>query len=379
MTKPSLLIVSFSDIANDARVKKQIGLFAEKYHVTTCGRGPAIREDVEHLQLSATSLRAGAIGQAICLRLHAWRAAFFFEPEVKQARRLLKGRIFDVAIANDVESVVVAAEAAGYDRTLSDLHEYWPGLHDQSPNWVKLRQPFYNWMIRRYVARAGAAITVSQAIADRYLHEFGIACKVVHNATPKHDLAPTAVGANIRIVHSGGTQPNRRPEIMMRAVANSSAPVSLDMYLTGQGTEYARTLIKLANELGDRVRILPPKPYDELIAALNQYDVGIHILPPTNTNNVLALPNKLFDYVQARLAVVAGPTPDIQRRVDEFDLGVITEGFDEADVQRAVDALTPAAVAEWKHNAHRAAQVLNAEYELPVLGDAIDGLLKARQ
>lgn len=376
-SKPSLLIVSFSDIANDARVKKQINLFAERFNVTTCGRGPAIREDVEHIRLDAVETKAKAIAQAILLRAHLWSAAFACEVEVRLARKLLKGRKFDVAIANDIESVVVAAECAGYEHTLSDLHEYWPGLHDQNPAWVKLRRPYYQWMIRRFAAQAGAAMTVSQTIAQRYEDEFGVTCSVVHNATPKHELEPQPISDPIRVVHSGGAQPNRHPEVMMRAVARSTAPITMDMYLTGQGTEYAQSLHALADELGDRVRILPPKPYDELIAALNQYDVGIHILPATNTNNTLALPNKLFDYVQARLALIVGPTPDMQMRVEEHGVGVVAESFDEDAVVRALDSLTPEAVRGWKRNAHQAAEVMNSEYEMPVLERAVAQLLGA--
>lgn len=374
-SKPNLLIVSFSDIANDARVKKQINLFADRFNVTTCGRGPAIREDVEHIRLDAKDTKLKAIAQALLLRAHWWRAAFACEPEVQLARVLLKGRKFDAAIANDIESVVVAAECAGYEHTLSDLHEYWPGLHDQSPAWVKLRRPYYQWMIRRFAARTGAAMTVSQTIAQRYTDEFGMTCSVVHNATPKHALEPQPVSDTIRVVHSGGAQPNRQPEVMMRAVARSTAPITMDMFLTGQGTEYAQSLQTLANELGDRVRILLPKPYDELITALNQYDVGIHILPPTNTNNTLALPNKLFDYVQARLALVVGPTLDMQRRVEEHGVGIVADGFDEDAVVRALDALTSEDVRDWKSNAHKAAEVMNSEYEMPVLERAVEQLM----
>lgn len=372
--RPSLLIVSFSDIENDARVKKQITLFAEHYRVVTCGRGPAIRPDVEHLQIDAPESKPVRILQAVALRLGLHRLAFAFEPEVRAARKALRGRRFDVAIANDIESISVAAEFSGYAGTHADLHEYWPGLHDQIPAWVKIRQPYYRWMIREHAARAGSATTVSQAIAERYEREFGFRPGVVHNATPYHALKAVPVGSPLRIVHSGGAQPNRQPEVMMRAVALSSAPVQMDMYLTGQHTAYGASLLALADELGDRVRILPPKPYDELIETLNQYDIGIHILPPTNTNNVLALPNKLFDYVQARLGVIVGPTPDMQQRVEEFGLGTVTSGFAVEDVVEELDRLTAEQTTAWKQHSEAAAEVLNVEHELPVWKDAIDAL-----
>ncbi len=373
--RPSLLIVSFSDIASDARVKKQVQLFAEDYRVTVCGRGEPVRDDVEHVRLTAAQSRAGAIGQAICLRSRAWRAAFAFEAEKRQAMRLLRGRRFDVAIANDAESIAVASRFAGPEHTLADLHEYWPGVQDQSEAWVKIRRPYYQWMMREHAAKAGAATTVSQAIADRYTAEFGFACGVVRNATPKHDLDPTPVHDPIRIVHSGSTQPNRKPEVMMRAVAQSTAPVVMDMFMTGQQTAYAQSLHALADELGDRIRILPPKPYEELIPALNQYDLGIFVLPPTTTNYSLALPNKFFDYVQARLGLVISPLPDMSALVHEYDLGAVTTAFDEDSVREVLDELTPERVQTWKANADRAADELYAERELPVWKAAIDGLV----
>src|SRR5690606_34934887 len=117
---------------------------------------------------------------------------------------------------------------------------------------------------------------------------------------------PGAVGDRVKIVHSGSAQPDRRIEVMMEAVARSSANVSLDLFLTAETGAYAQTLRNLASELGDRVNIHPPKPYSELLQTLNNFDVGIHVLPSTNTNNILALPNKLFDYVQARLGIIVG-------------------------------------------------------------------------
>lgn len=368
---PALLIVSFSDIANDARVRKQINLFADSYRVTTCGRGDAIRDDVEHIRVDLAESKVASFAQAILLRLRLYRLAFAFEPEVRAARKALGRRRFDAAIANDAESIVIAAEHAGYAHTHADLHEYWPGLHDQIANWVRLRQPYYRWMMRRFAAKAGSATTVSQAIADRYLQEFGIHCGVVHNATPKHELEPSGVERPIRIVHSGSTQPNRKPEVMMHAVAQTTTDVRLDMYLTGAHTEYWNELSSLAAKLGNRIRVLPPKPYSELIATLNAYDVGIHILPATNTNNRLALPNKLFDYVQARLGLIVGPTQDMKSRVEEFGIGVVTSGFETQDVVEVLNSLTAEQIREWKQHSAKAAQVLNVEHELPVWEQAI--------
>ncbi|MGO3482613.1 MAG: glycosyltransferase family 1 protein, partial [Cellulosimicrobium funkei] len=50
MSRPRLLILSFSPIASDARVLKQVHAFQDDYQVTTCGYGPA-PGGVEHLRI----------------------------------------------------------------------------------------------------------------------------------------------------------------------------------------------------------------------------------------------------------------------------------------------------------------------------------------
>ena len=49
--RPRLLVLSFSPLRSDARVLRQIALFAPRYAVTTLGYGPAPEGVVEHLRL----------------------------------------------------------------------------------------------------------------------------------------------------------------------------------------------------------------------------------------------------------------------------------------------------------------------------------------
>lgn len=360
-SRPTLLVLSFSDIANDARVKKQALLFAETHRVTTCGFGEPVRDDIEHIPLSAEHGVWNARLEAALLHLRLYRAAYWSHPFVRRARTALRGRRFDAVLANDIETVGLAVREFGGERVHADLHEFFPGLHDQIPAWVKLRRPFLEWQIRGFATRAASATTVSDTIAERYRREYGVPCGVVRNASPAHELEPAAVATPIRLVHSGGAQPNRRIEVMMRAVAATSADVVFDLYLTQQGSPYAQGLRALADEIGDRVSVLPPVAQSELVSTLNRYDVGVHVLPPTNTNNALALPNKFFDFVQARLGMLIGPTADMARLLEQYELGAIADDFDVDAVTRALDGLTPERVAAWKANAHAAAEELSAE------------------
>lgn len=358
--RPRLLILSFSQLERDARLLKQIRAFLPDYEVTTCGFGPAPSE-AEHITLVHETSPLVTRLEGLGMHLHAYRFTYWIGSFVRQTRKALAGREFDAVIANDLDTAGVALSIAPASRIHLDLHEFWPGIHDDVPAWTRLRRPYYSWQLRTWARRARSATTINGPLAERYGEEYGISCGVVTNAGEYRDFEPTPVQDPLRLVHSGGAQPNRRIERMMRAVAASSTGATLDLYLVGEGTAYYRELQALAAELGDRVRILPPVGHAELIGTLNAYDVGVPFLPPTTTNIRMTLPNKFFDYVQARLAILTGPTPPMTELVAEFDLGVATEDFEEQALTAAIDALDADEVGRWKQNAHRSAAALSGE------------------
>src|SRR5690554_6047209 len=202
LVAPRLLILSFSSIAGDARVLKQVRLFAERYEVTTCGFGPAPDGVVEHVRLGDEHASLTPYGRYVTLRWY--RAAYGAIPAVRAARAALRDLApFDAVLANDVEAVPVALEHAAGGRVHADLHEYTPRLHEDHAPWARWLAPFYRWLCRRYVRRAASVTTVGAGLADAYRSELGIEADVVTNAAPYAALEPTPVGEPLRLVHSG--------------------------------------------------------------------------------------------------------------------------------------------------------------------------------
>lgn len=346
----------------------------------TCGYGPSPGVAVEHVEIPYEEPRWRTLVRAAFIRLYAFRLAYRVSQPVYLAKRTLKrsGFRFDAVLANDLDTAGASLSVAHADRIHLDLHEYWPGRDDQNPAWVRLRQPFMAWQLRHFARRVRSVTTVSDTIARRYLDEFGFESAVVANASPFKQLQPSTVREPLRLVHSGATRPNRKIEIMLQAVAASRAGVTLDLYLTGEGTAYYEYLRNLTHELGERVRILPPVPHAQLVETLNRYDIGLHLLPPTNTNNALALPNKFFDYVQARIGIIIGPTASMVEVLKQHDFGVVTDEFSAQSLTKAIDSLEIESVRQFKQNSHRAAQELSAEVQSQAWWVAINRILKQR-
>ncbi len=127
---------------------------------------------------------------------------------------------------------------------------------------------------------------------------------------------------------------------MIEAVQRSDADVTLDLFLVDDGSPYLESLRHLASA-DPRVRIHPAVPLEALVATLNEYDVGLSVFPPTTFNLAWCLPNKFFDFVQARLGVIIGPSPEMVREIEEHGFGAITDDFSPEALAKVVDALTP--------------------------------------
>jgi hypothetical protein len=182
-------------------------------------------------------------------------------------------------------------------------------------------------------------------------------------------LTPSEVGDPIRLVHVGLADERRRLEDTIEGVAQLDGRFTLD-HILGRDNDYRRRLERLA-EAHPAIRVLPPVPSDQLLRVANGYDVGVFLLPGQNPNQVHVLPNKLFDYIQSRLAVAIGPSTEMAAIVREWECGVVSEDFSASSFAAALAGLDVSAVTEMKRNADRAARVLNADNNRDVVRDVV--------
>jgi glycosyltransferase involved in cell wall biosynthesis len=373
VSRPSLLILAWSPLAGDARVLRQVRLFARRYDVTTVGYGPAPDGVVAHLQVPDEIVHWHKDRGALLAR--RYRAAYDTAPVTRWAREALRGSDWDVVLANDVDTVPLAVGLRPRGGVHADLHEYAPRQNEESWRWRWFVAPYQRWLVRTWVSRADSVTTVGPALAREYRREFAVPAEVVVNAAPYADRSPTPVGSPLRLVHSGVARRNRSLGLMLDAVRATTRPVSLDLYLVPNDPAYLVELQARAADL-PQVRFHDPVPPGELGDALAGADVGVFLLPPLTFNYRYALPNKFFDFVQARLGVVVGPSPEMADVVREHGLGVVTDDFTAASLAAALDALTDEDVERFKQASHRVARRYAAEEQVLGWRRAVDALAR---
>lgn len=369
MSRARLLIMSFSVLTGDPRVLRQIEMFKGDYELVTVGYGSAPDGVSEHVEVPAhlDSLRPSFRHLMALYAARRYQRAYFGSRRTRFVLDRVAPHAVDVIIANDVNAVPLALALQPRLGVHADLHEYAPRQREDERWWRTLVGPFQGWMVRRYVTLADSVTTVSPGLAAQYAAEYGVSAEVVPNASPfRGDIEPSAVGSPVRLVHMGSAVRGRGIAEMVGAVIEAAAiapgRLTLDLYLKGGDASYHRELGELVAAHPDAgVRICDPVPFAEIVPTLAGYDLGLIIYPPTNFNIVHALPNKLFEYVQARLGVIVGPGIDMREMVQEHGIGTAVEEATAERIRAALLALDPEQIAQWKAAADAHAQSLSAE------------------
>lgn len=251
----------------------------------------------------------------------------------------------DVYHAHDLTTLAaaVSAAAAAGARVVYDAHELYTelsGLGDgERKRWARLE--------RELITRADAVIVPSPSRGEVLVERYGIAQPdVVMNCPPRGDVPDPAAsplgavrrGGEILLVYAGGYIAGRGLENLIEAVGMLRV---MRLVMIGWGPLEA-DLRALAARRGfaDRVTFLDAVDPDDVVAVAAGADIGLAPYLPVGLNNVLAAPNKLFEYLHAGLAVAASDLPDIRRIVAEHEVGELFDASDPSSIASAVRRLT---------------------------------------
>lgn len=308
------------------------------------------------------------IYSAVQLLAGGFEGYYWRIPYIRECLRRLEGHDADVILANDIDSLPVAIRVANGAKVIFDAHEYAPDDEGRFAGRIFFRR-YKEYLCRKYIPSATRMTTVCPSIAELYARMLGVESVVVYNAPDYEDLAPRmgeSDGEVIRLVHHGNAQRERRLEEMIKMMDHLDHRFELDLMLVESESDYLSRLRKLASKRRN-VRIIPPVGMRDLPSALNEYDIGVYILDPVTTNQLYALPNKLFEFIQARLGIAVSPSPEMARVVKETGCGVVSRDYTAAGMAQALANLDRAAIKEFKAASHRSARELSAERTRKVL------------
>ncbi|MBA4287947.1 MAG: hypothetical protein C0439_03060 [Pseudomonas sp.] len=228
-----------------------------------------------------------------------------------------------------------------------DAHELYP----EQKSFSSAQRKICSEAESRLIKHADLVFAVNESIGEEMAHRYGIAKPVtlLNAIDPPADFEPQAdhdllrqklsLSAQRRILlFQGGFAPHRNLEALIEAMAHvRTQDVDLVMMGFGPFGELLKEKAARLKLLDRRIYFLPAVPQAELLQHSASADLGIIPYPHVDLNSYYCTPNKLFEFIQAGLPILANDSPELNRFVRSNGFGHSAVMKTPRDIARAID------------------------------------------
>jgi glycogen synthase len=377
VTPKRIVFVTFSPTTYDSRVRRMVRTAADAGYAVSLLSADTLRPNLpiadhvalprlgaSHLSLMyqlltmlpATCLPAAALPMHASLRQHriACRALARLRP--------------DIIHANDWVTLPAAIAAETQARIVYDTHEMATEEHVGRFWWRHFARPHIASVEARLIGKADQILTVGHGLAGSLTSRYGAAIRqisVIRNL-PELPERRSAVAASdgLQLVYAGLIRPERKLDVMIKALRLADRPWRLKVVGFGPG-DYLAALRQLAIMEGvrDRVEWVDAVSPEGLVDALSGCDIGLFLSAGEAAQERFALPNKIFEYTAAGLAILSSGSVDVAALLADHGHGLMLESASPEALAKALNNFDPQSVTVSKRLACEAANVLDWRVE----------------
>jgi glycosyltransferase involved in cell wall biosynthesis len=361
-SKKIVFISVISDLVTDQRVHRtSLALSRKGLKVTLIGR--RMRSSLAMNKREYVVRRFKLLVESGALFYAAFNIRLFFYLLFKKV---------DVLVSNDLDTLPANYLISRIKNVplYYDSHEYFTGVPELT------KRPFVRKVWKRLesfiLPKLKHMYTVNESIAEIYRREYGIQPSVVRNL-PFRKLAIDPVysrkelglpeARRMLLFQGAGINIQRGSEEILEAMQYLD-----DHFLVFIGSgDVVDTLKKeaVSLNLGQKVFFFPKMPMEDLQKYTVLADMGLSLDKDTNINYRFSLPNKLFDYIQANVPVLASDLPEIRKIMMQYDIGMLIASHDPKVIAQEIKEFFSdnSRLSSWKHNLKKAAEELCWEKE----------------
>lgn len=395
--KKTVLIICDNELHRAPRVLKQISALKNQYKIITVGRSPADFYEEKFVPIGAFGinkrkdynfhLKFPSIlrkGVSFCInffiygdwsRSKKFRNVYWSNDKKKLLSKLQK-LDFQLIIAHHPRALPIAVELKKTKKVslIFNAHEYYPKEFENDSDWAKFVGEEYDHIFKTCFPFLDDMFSVCNGIQQEYLKNYGIQSKLIKNDKKfEKELEPSVVDANqIKMIHHGAAIRDRKIELMIELMNFLPDSYQLNLILLGDEA-YIKELKEMSN---NRVLFHDPVPVEQIAKRINQFDIGLFILPPVNFNWNYALPNKLFEFIQARLCIAVSPNPEMKSLVEDFELGIVSKDFSAKAMAEAIKTMSKDKITYFKNKTHEHAYNLSADKTEELIRSVVASLTK---
>jgi len=232
---------------------------------------------------------------------------------------------FGFILANDLDTLPACFLAAKLKRKkiIFDSHE----LFSEVPELVNRHFVRKIWLAleKFLIPKIDLGFTVSASIAKYYENKYHVHFEVLRNVGHfRFDNEFAGVRKNLErttIVYQGALNIGRGIELAIRSMKYID---NAELWIIGIGDIEEELKLLVADlSLESKVIFTGRIALEDVWAYTFRADIGLSLEEDMGLNYRYALPNKLFDYIQARLPVIVSDLPEMITIVDQYKIGKV--------------------------------------------------------
>lgn len=199
-----------------------------------------------------------------------------------------------------------------------DSHEIFTEMPSVTNRWV---QKIWKFLENSLVRKIKYFMIANDSYADWFVRTYKIKRPIViRNLPQKVESSKNFVENNPKIIlYQGAINFSRGIDKMIEAMQFIE---NAEFHIAGRGPflEEYQELTRTLN-LENKVKFLGNLHPDDLRKITEKADVGLSIEENKGLSYYYSLPNKISDYIQARVPVVVSPFPEMQKIVEKYNVG----------------------------------------------------------
>ena len=273
----------------------------------------------------------------------------------------------DVLIANDLDTLLpnyIVSKLKSIP-LIYDSHELFCEVPELLSN--PLKRKIWLWIEKAIVPKLKNCITVNESIAKIFEDKYKTKFEVVRNISASNEttIVKSRVELNlpadkkIILLQGAGINIDRGAEELMDAMEFVDNALLL---IIGSGDVWRILEEKLKNKkIKEKIVLINKLPKQELLHYTLNADIGLSIDKNTNLNYYYSLPNKVFDYLQAGLPILASRLPEIEKIINHYKVGDFIENHKPESIAFKINEMlnAPSLLEEYKRNCLTAAKELS--------------------